>query len=125
MRMWQGVCALSSLEGIVSPAYTICVPGTDVDGEFAATLFKFAPVINLFRRNSQGLVDDTLNLKFHHFAQIRLKFPPVDEQRAIARIFAVVDHEIDVLEELADALSRQQRALMERLLAGDLRLRAL
>ena len=25
MRMWQGVSALSCLEGIVSPAYTICV----------------------------------------------------------------------------------------------------
>ena len=26
MRMWQGVSAVSTLEGIVSPAYTICTP---------------------------------------------------------------------------------------------------
>ena len=32
MRMWQGRSALSGLEGIVSPAYTIVVPNTDVDG---------------------------------------------------------------------------------------------
>lgn len=38
MRMWQGVSALSSLEGIVSPAYTICTPKKGVDGEFMAYL---------------------------------------------------------------------------------------
>ena len=27
MRMWQGISALSNLEGIISPAYTVCTPG--------------------------------------------------------------------------------------------------
>ena len=40
MRMWQGRSALSGLEGIVSPAYTIVVPNTDVDGYYMSVLFK-------------------------------------------------------------------------------------
>lgn len=124
MRMWQGVSALSSLEGVVSPAYTICVPGAAVDGTFAATLFKFPSVVNLFRRNSQGLVDDTLNLKYHHFARIRLSIPPIEEQRAIAGVFASLDREIALLEKLASALGRQRRALLDKLLKGELRLPA-
>lgn len=124
MRMWQGVSALSSLEGIVSPAYTVVAPGPDVDGPFAATFFKFAPVVNLFRRKSQGLVDDTLSLKFHHFSRIRLRFPPVDEQRAIGRAFEVLDQEIELLKRLTSSVKRQKHALLEKLISGELPLPA-
>jgi type I restriction enzyme S subunit len=34
MRMWQGVSAISGLEGIVSPAYTICKPTPAIDPSF-------------------------------------------------------------------------------------------
>jgi type I restriction enzyme, S subunit len=122
MRMWQGVCGLSTLEGIVSPAYTVCSPSHEVDGRFAAILFKFPPVIKLFRRNSQGLVDDTLSLKFHHFAQIRLPLPPPAEQRAIADVFVALDREIHLLEKLASALNRQKRLIVDKLLSGELHL---
>ncbi|MCC8418317.1 MAG: restriction endonuclease subunit S [Rickettsia endosymbiont of Glossina mortisans submortisans] len=30
MRMWQGVCGISSLYGIISPAYTICIPDNPI-----------------------------------------------------------------------------------------------
>jgi type I restriction enzyme S subunit len=122
MRMWQGVSALSGLEGIVSPAYTIVVPGPKVDGRFAAALFKFPSVVNLFRRNSQGLVDDTLTLKFHNFARIRLRFPPIEEQRAISAMFATLDAEIELLPKLLRALNRQKGALLDKLLSGELQL---
>lgn len=39
MRMWQGVSAVSDLEGIVSPAYTICRPTIGVDSRFMAQLW--------------------------------------------------------------------------------------
>ena len=53
MRMWQGVSALSDLEGIVSPAYTVCIPKAGkIDGRFAAYLFKYQPVVHDFWRYS-------------------------------------------------------------------------
>jgi type I restriction enzyme S subunit len=57
MRMWQGVSALSLLEGIVSPAYTICTPSKDVYGEFMAYLFKAPYMVYQFYRYSQGIMD--------------------------------------------------------------------
>ena len=71
MRMWQGRSALSALEGIVSPAYTIVTPKENADVLFFSYLFKFPYVVHRFLRNSQGLVDDTLNCKFKDFAIVK------------------------------------------------------
>jgi restriction endonuclease S subunit len=124
MRMWQGVSALSCLEGIVSPAYTICVPKHDIDGSFAAHLFKFPPVVNLFYRYSQGLVGDTLNLKFPHFAQITVDLPPLSEQKKIAAVLGSSDREIESLVALSDRIKEQKRGLMQKLLTGQIRVKA-
>ena len=121
MRMWQGVSAVSDLEGIVSPAYTICIPKETVDVRFMGYFFKFSPVVNLFRRFSQGLVNDTLNLKFHNFAQIKIKMPCLGEQHKIAIIFQVADEEIEILQNKLVAIEKQKRGLMQKLLTGEVR----
>jgi type I restriction enzyme S subunit len=124
MRMWQGVSALSALEGIVSPAYTVCVPGEDIDGRFAAQLFKLPRVVDLFRRHSQGLVDDTLSLKFPRFAEIRVTIPSIQEQRLIALTLEHVDQEINLLERLHVLLDQQRGGVSELLLSGKVRVPA-
>lgn len=121
MRMWQGVSALSRHEGIVSPAYTVCIPGPDIDGRFASYLFKLPAVIHLFYRYSQGLTSDTWNLKFHHFAEIRVRIPEVDEQIAIASVLAAMDEELAILRKQRDTLAQQKRGLMQKLLTGQWR----
>lgn len=122
MRMWQGVSGLASTEGIVSPAYTVVTPRTDViEPAFAAHLFKSPVVIHRFRRLSQGLVDDTLNLKFPMFAQVSVDLPSLPEQRAIARILDCAANEVQLLRELVSELRKQRRALMDRLLSGPTR----
>ncbi len=123
MRMWQGVSAVSDLEGIVSPAYTICIPRDTVDVRFMGYLFKFMPIVNLFRRYSQGLVDDTLNLKFHNFVQIKVRIPILPEQRRISEILSAADNEIKALEEKLFALEKQKRGLMQKLLTGEVRVK--
>ncbi|HEX3625586.1 MAG TPA: restriction endonuclease subunit S [Verrucomicrobiae bacterium] len=118
MRMWQGVAGLSKIEGIVSPAYTICVPTEGILGQFAAYLFKHAPIINLFRRYSQGLVDDTLSLKFPGFAEILVAIPDLREQWRIAAVLGTCDREISLLQKQLEALKEQKRGLMQKLLTG-------
>ena len=121
MRMWQGVSALSELKGIVSPAYTVCTPSAKIDGQFAAYLFKLPSVVHLFYRHSQGLVDDTRNLKFHHFAQVPVRIPDVAEQRAIADVLNTADREIGILEHQLELYKKQKRGLMQKLLTGQIR----
>ncbi|OPX95441.1 MAG: EcoKI restriction-modification system protein HsdS [Syntrophorhabdus sp. PtaU1.Bin002] len=123
MRMWQGVCGFSRLEGIVSPAYTIATPTDKVDGEFMACFFKTPSVIHLFFRHSQGLVDDTLNLKWHHFSEIEVTIPDRTEQRALAAILRDSSREIDLLRKQSEALRLQKRGLMQKLLTGEWRIK--
>ena len=116
MRMWQGRSALSGLEGIVSPAYTIVVPNTDVDGYYMSVLFKQPRLIYDFWTHSQGLVGDTLNCKYRDFGQVHICCPPLAEQKAITEVLTAADREIELAKEKLERLRRQKRGLMQQLL---------
>jgi type I restriction enzyme S subunit len=118
MRMWQGVSAFSEFEGIVSPAYTICVPQKHIDGKFAAFLFKTPAIMNLFFRYSQGLTSDTWNLKFRHFSEIKITIPEKAEQQKIAFVLSAADTEIETHKKQLSALKEQKTGLMQQLLTG-------
>lgn len=123
MRMWQGISGLSSIEGIVSPAYTIVTPDSSLDAEFMAVLFKYPPIINLFRRYSQGLVNDTLNLKFRHFSEIKVTIPEREAQTKIALVFRIFDQELSLLKQELDLFKEQKKGMMQQLLSGKKRLK--
>jgi type I restriction enzyme S subunit len=124
MRMWQGRSALSDLEGIVSPAYTVVTPKKDADSLFFSYLFKMPKMTNLFWRNSQGLVDDTLNCKFKDFSIVKVVLPQtIEEQTAIAQVLQASDKEISLLKAKAGKLSEQKKGLMQQLLTGKVRLK--
>ena len=124
MRMWQGVSAYSEYEGIVSPAYTILAPMEGVYSRYFAYLFKTQSVIFSFYRFSQGLVDDTRNLKYENFKKISVSIPSkVAEQRAIVQILSTADHEIDLLQKSIEAEKQKKKALMQLLLPGKVSVR--
>lgn len=123
MRMWQGRSALSQLEGIVSPAYTVVTPKKNADSLFFSYLFKIPKMTNLFWRNSQGLVDDTLNCKFNDFRIIKILLPQTkEEQTDIAKVLQAADKEISLLKAKAEKLREQKKGLMQQLLTGKKRL---
>jgi len=121
MRMWQGVSAVSNLEGIISPAYTVCQARENHSSRFYGYLFKYPPIINLFFRFSQGLVSDTLNLKFHHFALVKVVIPSFEEQEKISETFRKIDAEIELYNRKVSQLSEQKKGLMQKLLTGEIR----
>lgn len=124
MRMWQGVSAYSEYEGIVSPAYTILAPIEGVYSRYFAYLFKTQSVIFSFYRFSQGLVDDTRNLKYENFKKISVSIPSkVAEQRAIIQILSTADHEIELLQKSIEAEKQKKKALMQLLLTGAVRVK--
>lgn len=123
MRMWQGVSGLSELEGIVSPAYTILIPQNGVSPKFASYLFKLPKLVHIFERNSQGLVSDTWNLKYPHFAKIKWHFPTYKEQNKIASVLVNSDKEIKLFEQQLADLKKEKKALMQQLLTGKRRIK--
>ncbi len=124
MRMWQGVSAYSNYDGIVSPAYTILKPSDKVNAKYFAYLFKMLAVIFLFYRFSQGLVDDTRNLKYDNFKRIKVYYPTnIEEQTAIAEILSAADKEIDLLQKELEQEKQKKKALMQLLLTGIVRVK--
>lgn len=118
MRMWQGRCALSSLEGIVSPAYTIITPNKDVNPHYMEMLFKQPFTMYCFWTHSQGLVSDTLNCKFPDFSQIKVTIPGLKEQNAISYLFMGINYEIEVCTRKLNLLYQEKKGLMQVLLTG-------
>ncbi len=122
MRMWQGVSAYSNYEGIVSPAYTVLKSKQNTDAKFFSYLFKLPYVIFKFYRYSQGLVDDTRNLKYKNFKKIKLCVPTdIKEQKAIAQILSQADKEIQLLEKKLEQTKLEKKAMMQLLLTGIVR----
>ncbi|MEQ8907954.1 MAG: restriction endonuclease subunit S [Vicingaceae bacterium] len=124
MRMWQGRSALSDLEGIVSPAYTIVTPKKNANPKFFAALIKIDEVVHKFYRNSQGLVSDTLNCKFKDFKIVKVNVPPtLEEQHAIVDILDQADQELALQIAKKEALQKQKAGLMQKLLTGEVRVK--
>ena len=123
MRMWQGRSALSAMEGIVSPAYTIVTPKAEVDPLFISELIKQPRAVYDFWTHSQGLVGDTLNCKFHDFSQVKVAIPSLPEQKAIAEVLTAADNEIATHRKKLDTLRLQKRGLMQQLLTGKTRVK--
>ena len=123
MRMWQGRCALSKLEGIVSPAYTIVIPNDNINPYYMEMLFKQPYMIYNFWTHSQGLVNDTLNCKFPDFSQVKVHIPSLQEQTAIANILLSCDEEIRLAQDKLAAMKEQKKGLMQVLLTGKRRVK--
>lgn len=115
MRMWQGRSALSQIEGIVSPAYTIITPKKGLDPFFLSILLKLPYMVRDFHSHSQGLVNDTLNCKFNDFAKVKAKIPTLKEQQKIATILSSLDDEIEQYSEKVKALELHKKGLMQKL----------
>ena len=115
MRMWQGRCALVAIEGIVSPAYTICKPNVDMNPSFFYYLFKTSRLIEAFHGNSQGLVNDTLNLKYDSFAKINAQIPLLAEQNCIADCLSSADEIINLYSEMITILLQYKKGLLQQM----------
>lgn len=116
MRMWEGRSAYVGLEGLISPAYTVCVPVEGISSVFFSYHFKTASLIRQFRKYSQGLVKDTLNLKFEAFSRIDVPYPAeAREQQKIADCLSSVDDLITAEVRKLDALKIHKKGLMQQL----------
>lgn len=91
MRMWQGASGYSPYNGIVSPAYTVLIPTTNIDSIFFSYAFKRNQLIHIFQITSQGITSDTWNLKYPAFSQIKIKVPASGEQARIGSFFRHLD----------------------------------
>ena len=115
MRMWQGACGHSPYEGILSPAYTVLIPGEDTLGKLFDYYFKRTELLQIFKKYSQGMTSDTWNLKFDILKHISLPLPSVEEQVEIAQLFSKYDNLITLHQRKLEHLKLKKKSLLQKL----------
>jgi type I restriction enzyme S subunit len=122
LRSFQGGLEMSRLRGIVSPAYHVIRPAIEIDIEFFRYFFKSYEFVGRLAVAVIGIRDGK-QVNFEDFAFLKFHVPPLDEQKAISSILNTQEREIELLQQKLDALRRQKKGLMQRLLTGKIRVK--
>jgi type I restriction enzyme S subunit len=115
MRMWQGALGVAPEDCLVSPAYVVLAPQTDVVSGFFGYLFKLPASLQLLTSHSRGLTKDRLRLYYDDFARIPLRCPGREEQQRIAKCLASYDTLITAESRKLAALKLHKKGLMQQL----------
>lgn len=109
--------------GLVSPIYTVFqADASRVDDGYLYKLLKTEKLRQLFAARTNASVNRRGSLRWKEFARIRIPLPPLDEQRQINAFLDELKREIALLQTEAEAMRRQKRGLMQKLLTGEWRL---
>lgn len=115
MRMWQGASGYSAYSGILSPAYTVLIPKEGTNSLFYSYMFKRDEMIQIFKKNSQGLTSDTWNLKFPTLNKIKIYAPTLREQIAISDVFGRLDHTITLHQHKLESLKETKKSMLQKM----------
>ena len=84
MRMWQGAIGVAPVDGLISPAYVVAQPLTDVVSRYYEYLFRTTDYKRQVNIASRGIVPDRNRLYWDQFKQLPGVFPPPEDQKRIA-----------------------------------------
>ncbi|WP_028920027.1 restriction endonuclease subunit S [Pseudoxanthomonas suwonensis] len=107
-------------EGVLSPMYVVFeLDSTKVDSDYFRHWLNSYEARERIKKSVQGSVRETVS--FGDFASVVIPLPDLAPQTAIARYLNALREEIDLLGKSLDALKRQKRGLMQKLLTGQWR----
>ena len=116
MRMWQGAVDASRYDGIVSPAYVVARPNSEVYARFFARLLRQPMLLKQYQQVSQGNSKDTQVLKFDDFASIGISMPASEnEQRRIGGFFDRLDSLITLHQRKLELLRNIKKSLLDKM----------
>lgn len=111
MKAWQGSMAVSSYQGIVSPAYHVCgFIRNDVDRKYLHYLLRDASYKPEYLRLSTGLRIGQWDLSIDDFLTIPALLPPLEEQQRIANFLDQKCAEVDDLIALQESMITELQA---------------
>lgn len=127
MWAWMGALGVSKYLGIVSPSYNVYEPITDIDGDYYDLLFRTPAFIKEIIRFSKGVWTSRLRLYPEAFLNMRIPYPPIEEQRAIAttlrKMSQETDEKINKLSRSIDLLIEYRAALISAAVTGKIDVR--
>jgi type I restriction enzyme, S subunit len=111
---WMGAMGVSSLHGIVSPAYNVYRPSRQLEPCYIDYLVRIPVFANEVTRYSKGVWSSRLRLYPEGFFQVIFPVPSLDEQKAIVEH---LDNVVGKIDDLSKASQKTIRLLHERRLA--------
>lgn len=124
MRMWQGAVGVPPVDGLVSPAYVVARPFSDVESRYFSYLFRTGAYMGEVDGYSRGIVKDRNRLYWEDFKRMPSCVPPLDEQRRIVNFLdwhgRLVQRYVRNRRELIDALNDRKQAIIDRLVTRGL-----
>ena len=123
LRSFQGGIEYSEYSGIVSPAYTVLSSISPIEDNYYKQFFKSTDYISRLNIAVYGIRDGK-QISYNDFGRIKIPYPPLDEQKAIATILSTADKEIDILKQAIEQEKQKKKALMQLLLTGIVRVNA-
>jgi type I restriction enzyme S subunit len=128
MRMWQGAVGIAPTDGLVSPAYVVARPLSEVCAPYYAYLFRTPAYMREIDTFSRGIVPDRNRLYWESFKQMPSICPPFEEQKGIARALdtqsAWFERAISLIEEQIAGLQEFRARLIADVVTGRLDVRA-
>ena len=116
MRMWQGAVDASRYDGIVSPAYVVARPNSEVYARFFARLLRQPMLLKQYQQVSQGNSKDTQVLKFDDFASIGISMPASEnEQCQIGAFFDRLDSLITLHQRKLELLRNIKKSMLDKM----------
>ncbi len=118
MQAWSGMFAMSSLDGLVSPDYSVFVAIERLEVQYFEHLFKTPILVDQFAQASKGIGSGFNRLYTPDFGAVPVAIPPLHEQAAIVRFLDFADRRIRryvrAKQKLIKLLEEQKQAITHR-----------
>ena len=126
-QAWRGSVGVSSLSGIVSPAYLVLALNGRLHTDFSNLLFRNRVMIDQYLICSRGVGSIQRNLYWPYLRRVVFPSPSLPEQSAIVRYLDHADRRIQryirAKQKLVTLLEEQKQALIHRAVTGKVDIR--
>ena len=121
LRSFEGGFEMSNHQGIVSPAYIILRNKILISHLYFKNFFRSYLFIHKILAICVEGIRDGKQLNFDTVKNLKIPFPPVDEQEKIAEILSTWDEAINLTINLVESKKQFKKALMQNLLTAKIR----
>ena len=121
LRSFQGGFELNTIEGIVSPAYTVLRGEEELaQPKFFKQYFKSIRFIKKLDSMIYGIRDGK-SISYKEFSTFSINYPSILEQQKIGDFFSKLDRQIELEEQKLEKLEEQKKGYMQKIFSQELR----
>ncbi len=115
LRSFQGGIEISSLKGLVSPAYTVFrKKSKKIHDLYFSIFFKTESFIKRLNSTTYGIRDGKA-ISYKDFSALKFNVPCLKEQKKIAEFLHLIDKKIQHEQNKLDSLQQQKQAFMQQM----------